>query len=197
MYEGRAASRLRRDLLNRGRENVVATGAVLVWRVERIDRVRAAAVTSFGGSLKQGPLVGTPGDLLASPIVTMRHVVLIAHGNLFALVASEFQATADVGRDETLEATLVQQGVYRLYLVPSWISDSILLLLFAIETVASIGTRVRTLLHSYAGQVRSRPLVTFLVVELYPNPMNAHFPIQIVNPVLEMSQDGHAHVQTR
>jgi len=121
MYESRATTGLRRDLLNRGHENgLVVTGAVLVvLRVRRIDRVRAA-VTSLGGSLKQGgPLAGTPGDLLASPTVAMRHVVLIAHGNLLALVASEFQATTDVGRDETLEATLVQQRVYRLYLVPS------------------------------------------------------------------------------
>jgi hypothetical protein len=108
MYEGRATTGLRRDLLNRGHENrgLAVTGAVFVLRVLRIDRVRAA-VTSLGGSLKQGPLAGTPGDLLASPIVTMRHVVLIAHGNLLALIASEFQATTDVGRDETLEATLV------------------------------------------------------------------------------------------
>jgi len=122
MYESRATTGLGRDLLNRGHENgLVVTGAVLVVlrvRIRRIDRVRAA-VTSLGGSLKQGPLAGTPGDLLASPTVAMRHVVLIAHGNLLALVASEFQATTDVGRDETLEATLVQQRVYRLYLVPS------------------------------------------------------------------------------
>lgn len=36
---------------------------------------------------------------------------------------------------------------------------------------------IRTLLHSYAGQVSGRPLITLLIVELYTNPVNAHFPI--------------------
>jgi len=36
---------------------------------------------------------------------------------------------------------------------------------------------IRTLLHSYAGQVSSRPFITLLIVKFYANSVNTHFPI--------------------
>lgn len=95
MYERRTI-RLRdnpQGLLAR-REGIVS--GTIVVQMGRIDSTRIA-VTS--GSLGQGSLAGTPGDLLASSIVTMRHVILIAHGDFLALIASQFQATTDIGCD--------------------------------------------------------------------------------------------------
>lgn len=105
MYE-RCTIGLRNNLLT-GRVGInIVTGVVVPRVSRRIHRVRRV-VTTFRGSLIQGPLIRTPGDLLASSIATMRHVVLIAHGNFLALVASQFQATTDVRCDQTFEATLV------------------------------------------------------------------------------------------
>ena len=71
---------------------------VIILRMERIDCIRVV-ITSFSGSLKRGSLIRTPGDLLASSIMTMRHVILIAHGDFLALITSQFQATTDIGCD--------------------------------------------------------------------------------------------------
>lgn len=97
MYERRTI-RLRDNLqgLLARREGIVSSP--IVSQMRRIDRMRVV-VTNLGGSLGQGSLAGTPGDLLASSIVTMRHVILIAHGDLLALIASQFQATTDIGCD--------------------------------------------------------------------------------------------------
>jgi len=97
MYEGRTI-RLRDNLqtLLTRHEGIVSSAIVL--QMKRIDHMRVV-ITSLSGSLGQGSLAGTPGDLLASSIVTMRHVILIAHGNLLALIASQFQATTDIGCD--------------------------------------------------------------------------------------------------
>lgn len=97
MYESRAIW-LRDNLqaLLSRREGIISSAIVLQMR--RIDSMHVV-VTSLDGSLGQGSLAGTPGDLLASPIMTMRHVILIAHGDLFALIASQFQATTDIGCD--------------------------------------------------------------------------------------------------
>lgn len=96
MYERRTI-RLRDNLqaLLTGREGIVSRVAVVLQMRRIIDRVRVV-VTSLR-SLGQGSLAETPGDLLASSIVTMRHVILIAHGDLLALIASQFQATTDIG----------------------------------------------------------------------------------------------------
>lgn len=83
-----------RALLTR-REGIVSDAIVLQMRIDHMNIV----VTSLRGSLGQGSLIGTPGDLLASSIVTMRHIILIAHGDLLALIASQFQATTDIGCD--------------------------------------------------------------------------------------------------
>jgi len=74
------------------REGIVSSAIILQMR--RIDCIR---IMSLSRSLGQGSLPGTPSDLLASSIVTMRHVILIAHGDLFALIASQFQATTNIG----------------------------------------------------------------------------------------------------
>lgn len=102
VYECRATG-LRDDLrvLLIGHQGTVSS--VIVRRDDvrrRIDCVHVV-IASLGGSevRRQGPLGRTPGELLASSIVTMCHIVLIAHGDLLALIASEFQVTANVGRD--------------------------------------------------------------------------------------------------
>jgi len=96
MYEGRTI-RLRDNLqtLLTRREGVVSSAIVLQMRIDHMHVV----ITSLSGSLGQGSLAGTPGDLLASSIVTMRHVILIAHSDLLALIASQFQAATDIGCD--------------------------------------------------------------------------------------------------
>lgn len=77
-------------------EGIISNDVIL--RMGRIDCTRVV-ITSFSGSLKRGSLARTPGDLLASSIVTMRHVILIAHGDFLALITSQFQATTDIGCD--------------------------------------------------------------------------------------------------
>lgn len=96
MYERRTI-RLRDNLqaLLTRRERIVSSTIVLQMR---IDSTRIV-VTSLSGPLGQESLAGTPGDLLASSIVTMRHVILIAHGDFLALIASQFQAMTDIGCD--------------------------------------------------------------------------------------------------
>lgn len=84
-------------VLPTGCEGIIISN-VIILRMGRIDCMRVV-ITSFSGSLKRGPLTRTPGDLLASSIVTMRHIILIAHGDFLALITSQFQATTDIGCD--------------------------------------------------------------------------------------------------
>lgn len=97
MYKRRTI-RLCHDLrvLSTGCEGIIPN--VIILRMRRIDCM-GVVIASFSGSLKRGSLARTPGDLLASSIVTMRHVILIAHGDFLALITSQFQATTDIGCD--------------------------------------------------------------------------------------------------
>lgn len=96
MYECRTI-RLRYDLqvMLTGRKRIVPCMTLRMRRTECMSVI----ITSFSRTLKQGPLVRAPGDLLASSIVAMRHIILITHGDFLALIASQFQTTTDVGCD--------------------------------------------------------------------------------------------------
>lgn len=85
-------------VLPTGCEGIIPNVCVIILRMGRIDCMRVV-ITSFSGSLKRGSLARTPGDLLASSIVTMGHVILIAHSDFLALITSQFQATTDIGCD--------------------------------------------------------------------------------------------------
>jgi len=55
--------------------------------------------------------------------------------------------------------------------------------------------RLLTLLRSHFGQVGGSTLGSTVIVEFNANPMNSHFPIQVMGGILKVTKNGHTNVE--